>query len=96
MLVYRELCYFVIKTFFWKVVNVKLVDKERFDKEQIGVKEPIPMTNFPIYLDKEHLSLRNNFRVTRKFLITMFDCNKKSYSIIYFWMLIECFNGLKR
>ena len=25
--------------------TVKLGDKERFDKEQIGVKEPFPMTN---------------------------------------------------
>ena len=24
--------------------------------------------------DKEHLALRNNFRVTKKFLITKFDC----------------------
>ena len=26
--------------------------------------------------DKEHLALRNNFRVTKKFLITKFDCTK--------------------
>ena len=25
---------------------VKLGDKERFDKEQIGVKEPFPLTNY--------------------------------------------------
>ena len=29
--------------------TVKLGDKEHFDKEQIGVKEPFPMTNLPIY-----------------------------------------------
>ena len=29
--------------------TVKLGDKERFDKEQIGVKEPFPETNLPIY-----------------------------------------------
>ena len=40
--------------------TVKLGDKERFDKEQIGV--------------KELLALRNNFRVTKKFLITKSDC----------------------
>ena len=34
--------------------TVKLGDKERFDKE--------------------NLALRNNFRVTKKFLITNFDC----------------------
>ena len=27
--------------------TVKLGNKERFDKEQIGVKEPFPVTNFP-------------------------------------------------
>ena len=26
---------------------VKLGDKERFDKEQIGIKEPFPVTNLP-------------------------------------------------
>jgi hypothetical protein len=26
--------------------TVKIGDKERFDKEQIGVKEPFPETNF--------------------------------------------------
>ena len=29
--------------------TVKLGDKERFDKELIGVKEPFPVTNLPIY-----------------------------------------------
>ena len=28
----------------WLDNTVKLGDKERFDKEQIGVKEPFPMT----------------------------------------------------
>ena len=32
-------------TFF--VVTVKLGNKERFDKEQIGIKEPFPVTNLP-------------------------------------------------
>ena len=27
--------------------------------------------------DKEHLALRNNFRVTKKFLIAKFDCSSK-------------------
>ena len=27
--------------------TVKLGNKERFDKEQIGIKEPIPVTNLP-------------------------------------------------
>ena len=48
---------------------------ERFDKEQIGVKEPFLVTCANLLQkDKEHLALRNNFRVTIKFLITKFDC----------------------
>ena len=31
------------------VYTVKLGDKERLDKEQIGFKEPFPVTNLPIY-----------------------------------------------
>ena len=31
---------------------VKLGDKKRFDKEQIGVKEPFPATNLPIYFTR--------------------------------------------
>ena len=56
--------------------TVKLGEKERFDKEQMGVKEPFlwPNTNL-LHKDKELLALRNNFRVTKKFLITKFDCN---------------------
>ena len=30
-----------------KCTTVKLGDKEQFDKEQIGVKEPFPLTNLP-------------------------------------------------
>ena len=35
---YSNSCHIVICT-------IKLGDKERFDKEQIGVKEPFPLTN---------------------------------------------------
>ena len=31
----------------WKFSTVKLGNKERFDKEQIGIKEPFPVTNLP-------------------------------------------------
>ena len=31
--------------FFFYTTTVKLGNKERFDKEQIGVKEPFPVTN---------------------------------------------------
>ena len=51
---------------------IKFGDKERFDKEQIGVKEPFPVTNVPVYFIRIrniwHL-IRNNFCVTKKFLI---------------------------
>jgi hypothetical protein len=30
--------------------TVKLGDKEGFDKEQIGVKEPFPVTNLIVYI----------------------------------------------
>ena len=51
------------------------MDKEGFDKEQIGVKEPFPVTNFAslFHKDEEHLALRNNFSVTKKLDITKFD-----------------------
>ena len=55
----------------WYLNTVKLGNKERFDKEKIGTKEPFPVTNLPF---KELLALRNNFRATKKFLITKFDC----------------------
>ena len=29
--------------------KVKLGDKEQFDKEQIDVREPFPVTNLPVY-----------------------------------------------
>jgi len=52
--------------------TVKLGNKERFDKEQIGIKEPFPVTNL-LHKDKELLALRNNFRATKKFFIAKFD-----------------------
>ena len=58
--------------------TVKLGNMERFDKEQIGVKEPFLVTCANLlHKDKEHLALRNNLRVTKKFLITSFDCTFK-------------------
>ena len=35
----------VLEAYLTEISTVKLGDKERFDKEQIGVKEPFPMTN---------------------------------------------------
>ena len=40
------------------VDTVKLGNKERFDKEQIGTKEPFPVTNLPfISLKDKELSI---------------------------------------
>ena len=54
--------------------TVKLGDKERFDREQLVLKNhfPWPIVNL-LHKDKEFLAWRNNFRVTKKFLITKFD-----------------------
>ena len=40
----HDLCRVVARYF---TVTVKLDNKERFDKEQIGIKEPFPVTNLP-------------------------------------------------
>lgn len=77
--------------------TVKLGDKERFDKEQIGVKEPFSVTNCQFTsLKIWTLELRNNFRVTEKFIITKFDCIRFFHDfltifgsaaeyIVYYW-----------
>ena len=53
--------------------TVKLGDKKRFKKEKNGVQDQFANL---IHKDKEHLELRNNFRVTKKFLITKLDCSR--------------------
>ena len=55
------------------VCTVKLGDKERFDKLVLRSHFPKPNADL-LHKDKELLALRNNFRVTKKFLITKFDC----------------------
>ena len=65
----------------YKSITVEFGDKERFDKEQIGVKEPFPMTNL-LHKDKERLALRNNFRLTKKFLIPKFDCTSVILALV--------------
>ena len=50
----------------WISSTVKLGNKKRFDKEQIGIKELFPVTNLPLlHKDKKLLALRNNFRATK-------------------------------
>ena len=52
-----KFCYILIARFFFSkydTYTVKLGNKERFDKEQIGTKEPFPVTNLPLlHKDKE-------------------------------------------
>ena len=43
---------------FFNISTVKLSDKKRFDKEQMGVKEPFPVTNLTIYF----IRIRNIWR----------------------------------
>ena len=38
---------FIGETFAVYILTVKLGNKERFDKEQIDIKEPFPVTNLP-------------------------------------------------
>ena len=72
------ICYLLLKPRYKKTLTcytVKLGNKERFDKEQIGIKKPFPVTNLNLlHKDKDLLALRNNFRATKKFLIAKFDC----------------------
>ena len=44
---------------------------------------PWPIVNL-LHKDKEHLALRNNFRLTKKFLITKFDCIKLGRNCLTF------------
>ena len=42
--------------------TVKLGDKKRFDKEQIGFKEPFFVTNIPVYLiNSEQIGISEKF-----------------------------------
>ena len=55
------------------VIRNKLVIRNHF---------PWPIANL-LHKDKEHLALRNNFRLTKKFLITKFD-----FTIIFGYLII--------
>ena len=75
---FRQKPFIILYPFLGNSTNhttVKLGDRERFDKQHVCVKEPFqqPIVNL-LHKDKEHLALRNNFMVTKKFLIAKFDC----------------------
>ena len=59
--------------------TVKLSGKERFDKKQIGVKVPLPLTNLPVYI----IRIRNGFRMTF-FLIT-------NLTVLQSWIFLQCY-----
>ena len=42
-------------------------------------------------MNKEHLALRNNFRVTKKFLIAKFDCTYANFWLFYFIYILKWF-----
>ena len=47
----------IFMLYFGILSTVKLGNKERFDTEQIGIKEPLPVTNLPLlHKDKELLA----------------------------------------
>ena len=75
---FKTLLYKLLGHTYWPIGStVKFGDKEWFDKEQISVTEgDISSDQFAnwLHMDKEHLELRNNFKVTKKFLISKFDC----------------------
>ena len=58
------------------VYTVKLGNKERLNKEQLGNSKPFSVTNIPVYLinsERIGIILVKNFAMTKKFLITKFD-----------------------
>ena len=56
--------------------TVKLGFEEPLNKEQLGNSESFAVTNMQVHLkNKNKLALVNNFTMTKKFLITKFDCN---------------------
>ena len=59
---------------FW-LVQTNLVIRNVLSRNKLVLRNhfPWPIVNL-LHKNKEHLALRNNFRMTKKFLITKFDC----------------------
>ena len=57
------------------LIQLNLVIRNVLIRNKLVLRNHFPWPNANLlHKDKEHLALRNNFRVTKKFLITKFDC----------------------
>ena len=60
------------------IVQSNLVIRNGLIRNKLVLRNHLSWPNANLlYKDKEHLALRNNFRVTKKFLITTFDCTSR-------------------
>jgi hypothetical protein len=68
-----------------KLIQSNLVIRNVLMRNKLVLRNhfPWPIVTL-LHIDKEHLALRNNFRVTKKFLITKFDCIIKL--VLGFWV----------
>ena len=88
---------FVLSSFhfqfvYTKLSTVKLGNKEQLDKEQMN-HFLWPICHL-LHKNKEHLPLRNNFRVTKS---SLFPCSTVSLILTIFWYLVLLFrNQLKQ
>ena len=64
------------------IVQSNLVVRNVLIRNKLVLRNPFPwpIVNL-LHKDKEHLVLMNNFRVTKKFLITKFDCSKQPWAV---------------
>ena len=61
-------------------VQSNLVIRNVLIRNKLVLRNHFPSTIVNLFhKDKEHLALRNNFRVTKKFLITRLDCTLKTF-----------------
>ena len=68
--------YFVLYFFTssYYMVQSNLVIKNVLVRNKLVLRNHIPRPIANLHKDKEHLAIRKNFRVSKKFLITKFDC----------------------
>ena len=77
--IFRTVCY----------VQSNLVIRNVLIRNKLVLRNHFPWPIwYLLHKNKEHLALRNNFRVTKKFLITKFDCTLLFY--FDFYILVLC------
>ena len=81
-----------ISEFTWKcpkiTYTVKLGDKERFDKEQIGVKEPFPVTNLSLHQSSlKYLKMFLNTLYVLSLILTLFRLLLYNLHAMFGWFL---------